>query len=254
VLSADVLVVGYPNVGKSSIINNLRSLSLRRSGPRVAPTPGYTRQISGFLVSTSPPLFLFDTPGVMIPSFSSAAATQETALKLALTRAFRDSIVPSDVIARYLLLVLNRRAGEAGQGGGYEGETLRGLQRTEDAEEMLAWVAGRIDTAGSEEQGRAGEKQEEAEPEGRRQQSVKERAVQFLLRKFRSGEMGAMMLDDVQAETSRLREAEKQRQEMLRLRQERRDYEETVRTGKKISIITLDDQQQQQTDGGKEKG
>ena len=219
----------------------------------MAPTPGFTRHISGFLVSTSPPLFLFDTPGVMIPSFSSAAATQETALKLALTRAFRDSIVPSDVIARYLLLVLNRRAEEAGEGAGYEGDTLRGLQRTEDAEEMLAWVAARIDAAGGEARGGSAE-QEEGGTEGRRQQSVKERAVQFLLRKFRSGEMGAMMLDDVQAETSRLREAERQRQEMLRLRQERRDYDETVRTGKNIRIITLDDQpQQQRTDGEQEK-
>jgi len=56
-----VAVVGYPNTGKSSLINLL--VGRRRTG--VAPIPGFTRGIQ--LVRLSRKIYLYDTPGIIIP-------------------------------------------------------------------------------------------------------------------------------------------------------------------------------------------
>jgi len=78
-----ILVVGMPNVGKSSIINSIR-LSLGRSQPaKVGPLPGVTRSLSGFKISESPSAFLLDTPGIMLPKIDKKH--NERGLKLVLT-------------------------------------------------------------------------------------------------------------------------------------------------------------------------
>lgn len=57
-----VAVVGYPNVGKSSIVN-LLALGARA---RVSPVAGTTRSVQ-WIVTRSPPVFLMDSPGVFPP-------------------------------------------------------------------------------------------------------------------------------------------------------------------------------------------
>ncbi len=57
--TAVVAVVGFPNTGKSSLINTLRG----KSAAGVAPIPGKTRSEQKVRVSNS--LFMFDTPGVI---------------------------------------------------------------------------------------------------------------------------------------------------------------------------------------------
>jgi len=56
-----VIVVGYPNTGKSSLINLL--VGRRRVG--VAPIPGFTKGVQ--LVRLSKKIYLYDTPGIIIP-------------------------------------------------------------------------------------------------------------------------------------------------------------------------------------------
>jgi len=56
-----VAVVGYPNTGKSSIINLL--VGRRKTG--VAPIPGFTKGIQ--LVRLSKKIYLCDTPGIIVP-------------------------------------------------------------------------------------------------------------------------------------------------------------------------------------------
>ncbi|CAN0059552.1 unnamed protein product [Ectocarpus fasciculatus] len=121
---AIAMVVGMPNVGKSSLINLLRGKANRRGGggggggegegakqvARVGAMPGVTRQVSAFRIASNPPLYLVDTPGVMVPRVESKAA----GLFLALTRAVPDSAVPPDVLVGFMLrLVRSRRSSGA---------------------------------------------------------------------------------------------------------------------------------------------
>ncbi|CAN0393794.1 unnamed protein product, partial [Hapterophycus canaliculatus] len=117
---AVAMVVGMPNVGKSSLINLLRGKANGRgrgrgegggSGEsakqvaRVGAMPGVTRQVSAFRIASNPPLYLVDTPGVMVPRVNSVAA----GLCLALTRAVPDSAVPPDVLVGFMLRVVRSR-------------------------------------------------------------------------------------------------------------------------------------------------
>ncbi|KAJ7520719.1 hypothetical protein O6H91_19G019400 [Diphasiastrum complanatum] len=71
----------------------------------VGPLPGVTQQISAFKIGHTPSIYLLDTPGVLVPNISNI----ETGLKLALTGAFKDSVVGEERLARYLLGLLNSR-------------------------------------------------------------------------------------------------------------------------------------------------
>lgn len=81
---ANMLVMGVPNVGKSTLINALRRAKMGKAGgAKTGPLPGVTRALSGFRVSQSPSAFLLDSPGVMLPRI----ADPDVALKLGLTGA-----------------------------------------------------------------------------------------------------------------------------------------------------------------------
>ncbi|XP_036121565.1 mitochondrial ribosome-associated GTPase 1 isoform X2 [Molossus molossus] len=77
-----IMVIGVPNVGKSSLINSLRRQHLRKGkATRVGGEPGITRAVmSRIQVCERPLMFLLDTPGVLAPRIESV----ETGLKLAL--------------------------------------------------------------------------------------------------------------------------------------------------------------------------
>ena len=93
------MVVGIPNVGKSSFINRVA----KGSRAKVEDRPGVTRGNQWFTVDKQ--LQLLDTPGVLWPKFSD----QTVAAHLAYTGAIKDDILDCEEIACGLLQVLVQR-------------------------------------------------------------------------------------------------------------------------------------------------
>ncbi|XP_057703931.1 mitochondrial ribosome-associated GTPase 1 [Corythoichthys intestinalis] len=101
-----LMIIGVPNVGKSSLINSLRRTHLKKGrASRVGGEPGITRAVlTKIQVCERPIMHLLDTPGVLPPKIESV----ETGMKLALCGTILDHLVGEDVIADYLLYSLNR--------------------------------------------------------------------------------------------------------------------------------------------------
>ncbi|KAM6182063.1 mitochondrial ribosome-associated GTPase 1 [Erethizon dorsatum] len=101
-----IMVIGVPNVGKSSLINSLRRQHLKTGkAARVGGEPGITRAVTSRIqVSGQPLIFLLDTPGVLAPRIESV----ETGLKLALCGTVLDHLVGEETMADYLLYILNQ--------------------------------------------------------------------------------------------------------------------------------------------------
>ncbi|XP_071420179.1 mitochondrial ribosome-associated GTPase 1 isoform X2 [Pithys albifrons albifrons] len=103
----NILVIGVPNMGKSSLINSLRRLHLKKGkATTVGGEPGITKAVlSRIQVSEKPLMYLVDTPGVLPPKLGDV----ETGMKLALCGAIHDHMVGENIMADYLLYTLNKQ-------------------------------------------------------------------------------------------------------------------------------------------------
>lgn len=101
----NIMIIGVPNVGKSSIINVLRNVHLKkRSAARVGAEAGVTRAVGERIkIQEQPLVYMIDTPGILQPSVTD----DEMGMKLALVGCVPDHIVGEDLIADYLLYWLN---------------------------------------------------------------------------------------------------------------------------------------------------
>ncbi|XP_065153015.1 mitochondrial ribosome-associated GTPase 1 [Paramisgurnus dabryanus] len=101
-----LMVIGVPNVGKSSLINAVRRTYLKKGkASRVGGEPGITKAVmTKIQVCERPVIHLLDTPGVLPPKIEDI----ETGMKLALCGTILDHLVGEDIIADYLLFSLNR--------------------------------------------------------------------------------------------------------------------------------------------------
>lgn len=173
---SNLLVVGVPNVGKSTVINRLRALGVREGGGqavKVGNLAGITRAVSGLVrIIDDPDVRMWDTPGVLVPKITDP----RQGLKLAITGAIMDNVVGDELMMDYLLWTLNEHGGGAGYVEHYK---LEGM-----AKDSLMWVdqvgrsLGIMDTR------------------------VKERVnarntVLHILKDFRSGKLGRFSLDDI---------------------------------------------------------
>ncbi len=91
-----VLILGIPNVGKSSFINRIS----KKTSAQVGNKPGITKQKQWIKVANN--IELLDTPGVLWPKFES----QQVALNLSYTGTIKDDILEKSEIAFYLLKFL----------------------------------------------------------------------------------------------------------------------------------------------------
>ena len=91
------LVVGIPNVGKSTLINRLAGHKAAVTGNN----PGVTKQLSW--LKTGSNILLLDSPGILWPKLDN----EEQSLNLAAMSAIPRDILPVDQVAIYILNKLN---------------------------------------------------------------------------------------------------------------------------------------------------
>lgn len=163
-----VMVVGVPNVGKSTFINKVAKRKSAKAGDR----PGVTRGKQWVAVDSG--LDLLDTPGILWPKFED----REVGRKLAYTGAVKDEIMDAEDLACHLLTLLLER---------YPGALTERYKISPDAGtpgwEVLEQAAhkrgflvsgGNVDT---------------------------ERMAKVLLDEFRGGKLGRFTLEPLQEET-----------------------------------------------------
>ena len=154
---ARVMVVGMPNVGKSSIINKLTKSSKTKTGAKA----GVTRQQQW--VRINPQLDLLDTPGI-IPMKQE---DQARAKKLAFVNAVSDNAYSNEIVAKELLEMLEKKYPKIVKDF-YKVDNLS----LDDIAQSRNWIVsgGQTDI---------------------------ERTAVYVLRDFREGKIGKFILDDI---------------------------------------------------------
>lgn len=98
-----VMIVGIPNVGKSTLINQISG----RRGAKAENRPGVTRGKQWVTVDNS--LLLLDTPGILWPKFEDP----EVGLMLAYTGAVKEGVIDIEELACRLIQLLHHRYPQA---------------------------------------------------------------------------------------------------------------------------------------------
>lgn len=93
-----ILVVGIPNVGKSTLINRL----VGKKATNVGNKPGITKQLNWIRVNND--LELLDTPGILWPKLDE----EIVAYNLASLTAIKEEILPIDRVVIYILKTLEK--------------------------------------------------------------------------------------------------------------------------------------------------
>ena len=94
-----IMIVGIPNVGKSTLINQISG----RKGAKAENRPGVTRGKQW--VTVNPSLLLLDTPGILWPKFDDP----QVGMMLAYTGAVKENVLDTEELAAFLMELLWKR-------------------------------------------------------------------------------------------------------------------------------------------------
>ncbi|KXH49884.1 hypothetical protein CNYM01_08077 [Colletotrichum nymphaeae SA-01] len=207
------LVVGMPNVGKSTLLNKLRvhGMHKKQSVAKVGAQPGVTRKLSSPVrildsetssagdsndtMGLGEGVFVLDTPGVFMPFVSEA----ESMVKLALAGSVKDDRIPMEILADYLLYRLNLVD---------PGAYARYSEPTNEVNEFLTGVARRTGKLKS-----GGEANADS-------------AADWIVKQWRVGNLGKFVLDDITDEAFKDKELAREGQGPLSMNQARRKEKE----------------------------
>lgn len=93
------LIIGIPNVGKSTLINTLA----KRKAVKVGDKPGVTKSQTWIKVTDD--LFLLDTPGILWPKFED----QMVGLKLAMAGSIKDEILDMEFVCKEAISYISKK-------------------------------------------------------------------------------------------------------------------------------------------------
>lgn len=90
-VSVKAIIVGIPNVGKSTLINAITNKKIAGTNPK----PGFTKQLHWVYLDDD--IHLLDTPGVLWPKFEN----EQVGYHLALSGAIKETLLPNEKLAYY---------------------------------------------------------------------------------------------------------------------------------------------------------
>ena len=134
-----VMIVGVPNVGKSTFTNKVNGASIAKTGDR----PGVTR--NNQWVKITPYLELLDTPGLLWPKLDD----QQDARALAFVGTINDQVMDQQMLAvRLLEMLMENKPDAAVQRFKIKDASLRGVALLEEACRGRGWLmpGGMMDT------------------------------------------------------------------------------------------------------------
>lgn len=180
--SIRVMVLGIPNVGKSSFINRIA----KRNTAQVGNKPGVTRQKQWIKVSDQ--IELLDTPGVLWPKLGN----KKTAFNLAYTGTIKDDILSTLDVGYELLKLLQKeylpnlkeryKLQDTEINNILENNNLEENEKTLELMDLIGRKRGAVISGGQIDQ---------------------ERVATIILDDFRSGRLGRITLDDIEIETNK---------------------------------------------------
>jgi len=165
-----VMILGIPNVGKSTFINKIAGRKIAKTEDR----PGVTRAKQWVPIDRG--LELLDTPGILWPKFED----QSVGLNLAYTGAVKDDILDTETLGCHLMAYLGERYPEAL----LTGYKLSKLPEREEEDNDIAYGYRLLEAAGR----RRGFLISGGEVDT-------ERMAKILLDEFRGGKLGRFTLE-----------------------------------------------------------
>ena len=180
----NIMVIGVPNVGKSTLLNKLReSYTGLGKGAQTGAKPGVTRAVMNKMrVSHDPQMFVIDTPGILNPKVKDV----HTGMRLALCDCIPSNLIGEEDIVDYLLFWLNTH-------DNFSYLDLYNIkQPTDDIVEFLSYVAAHKRLAKKVMKRVYMTEADQAE----KYRLDLHNAAQSVIKDFRLGHFGKVLLDD----------------------------------------------------------